>query len=72
MNLIAGEGTLSTQCARLHKIVVSPILATTPVDPEDLHVFSTSDLLEICKLSNDHIIDEEKALCSFICCYLMT
>ena len=71
-NLVAGEGTLITQHACLCKITDSPILATTPADPEDLHVFSTSDLLDLCKLLNDHMTNKEKVLPSFTGRCLMT
>ena len=66
MNLVAGEGTHSQQRrAALRALAATPLLSATPADPEDLSLHSASDLLEMRKLSNDHMTEEEKALPSF-------
>ena len=36
-----------------------------PADPDDLKPRSAAELLEMCKLQNDHMTEEEKALPSF-------
>ena len=65
MTLVAGEGTASSQRAQLRETAATPLLSATPPDPDDLQVRSAPDLLEMRKLSNDHMTEEEKALPSF-------
>ena len=63
--LVAGEGTHKSQRARLRSLAATPVLAATPADPDDLVPHSAPELLEMRKLANDHMTDEEKALPSF-------
>ena len=72
MNLVAGEGPSLAQRERLRAVAASPIVTATPADPDDLQDSSAADLLEMRKLSNDHMTDEEKALPSFTRRRLMT
>ena len=67
MNLVAGEGiSHQEQRAQIRALAATPLLdSTPPVDPDDLEHLSAPDLLEMRKLSNDHMTDEEKALPSF-------
>ena len=67
LNLVAGErgATLSkTDRDRIRRLA-SGTLAATPADPDDLISLDSSVLLEMRKLQNDHMTDEEKALKSF-------
>ena len=65
MTLVAGEGTPISQRSRLRQIANTPIVSATPADPDDLVSHSAADLLEMRKLSNDHMTEEERALPSF-------
>ncbi len=37
----------------------------TPADPDDLLIYTAAELLEVRRLQNEHMTDEEKALPSF-------
>ena len=68
MNLVAGEGhkiSAQEQRTRLREMAKTPVLAATPADPDDLRELSAEQLVEMRKLSNDHMTEEERALPSF-------
>ena len=66
MKLVAGEGmSISQRRAHLRSLAATPLLSASPADPDDLVPHSAADLLEMRKLSNDHMTEEEKALPSF-------
>ena len=65
MKLVAGEGTSDFQRAQLRDFANTPVVSATPSDPDDLKPHSASDLLEMRKLSNDHMTEEEKRLPAF-------
>ena len=65
LNLVAGEGTSISLRHQLRDVAATPLLAATPADPDDLIPHSAADLLEMRKLSNDHMTEEEKALPAF-------
>ena len=65
MPLVAGEGTPIQQRAALREAASRALPSGTPADPDDLTHHSAPDLLEMRKLSNDHMTEEEKALPSF-------
>jgi hypothetical protein len=65
MPLVAGEGTPIQQRAALREAASRALPSGTPADPDDFTHHSAPDLLEMRKLSNDHMTEEEKALPSF-------
>ena len=72
MPLVAGEGTPAQQRASLRALSSTPVLPATPPDPDDVVPLSAAELVDMRKLSNDHMTDEEKALPSFTRKRLMT
>ena len=75
LNLVAGEGPQISDSNSALEIknwrdLMRHVAATvstgaTPPDPDDLRTHSPEDLLEMRKLVNDHMTDEERALPSF-------
>ena len=66
MNLVAGEGiSIQQRQLRVRALAATPFLSATPADTDDLASRSAADLLEMRKLSNDHMTEEERALPSF-------
>ena len=72
MTLVAGEGTSALQRAEMRALAATPVLQATPPDPDDLISPSAPELLEMRKLANGHMTDEERALPSFTRRCLMT
>ena len=70
--LVAGEGTPQQQRQALRDLAACPPPSATPADSDDLLHHDAADLLEMRKLSNDHMTEEEKALPSFTRKRLMT
>ena len=67
-NLVAGEGTSISHVSlrkQLRELAATPVVTATPADPDDLVPHSAAELLEMRKLSNDHMTDEERALPAF-------
>jgi hypothetical protein len=65
MPLVAGEGTPAQRRAFLREVAATTLPSATPADPDDLIEHSPTELLEMRKLSNDHMTPEEKELKSF-------
>jgi len=67
LNLVAGEGTENSPLSRedLRRLASTPPLSYTPPDADDLESPEPDSLLEMRKLQNDYMTDEEKALKSF-------
>jgi hypothetical protein len=65
MPLVAGEGTPAQRRSFLREVAATALPSATPPDPDDLIDYSPPELLEMRKLSNDHMTPEEKALNSF-------
>ena len=65
MPLVAGEGTPAQQRAALRAHANAPVPSYTPADPDDTVLHSPDELLEMRKLSNDHMTPEERELKSF-------
>ena len=63
--LVAGEGNHIQQRAALRNIANTPLPSYTPSDPDDLVNHSADELLDMRKLSNDHMTPEERELKSF-------
>ena len=72
MPLVAGEGDPSSQRRALREAAATPLLSATPPDPDNLRSMSPAKLLEMHKLVNDHMTEEERALPSFTRKRLMT
>ena len=62
---VAGEGAPAKQRARLRELASTPDPGCTLPDPDDLEEHAPEELLEIRKLTNDHMTEEEKNLKSF-------
>ena len=67
MNLVAGEGHKNSQAHRhaIRGLASTPPLPCTPPEPEELQVPPAPTLLEMRKLQNDHMTEEERQLKSF-------
>ena len=63
--LVAGEGNAQQQRRLLRELAATPIVDAAPCDPDDLVNYSAAELLEMRKLSNDHMTPEERNLKSF-------
>ena len=57
--------SLPSQRIRLREIAATPLSAGTPADPDDLLPHDAATLLEMRKLANEHMTEEEKALPAF-------
>ena len=65
MNLVAGEGHFSQQRSALRELAATSFPSATPADPPDLVWHTAAEMLEMRKLTNDHMTPEERALPSF-------
>ncbi len=75
LNLVAGEGTPTFSASdlpswselrrRVRTVASTPSPGATPPDPDDLHRPTPSQLVEMRKLVNDHMTEEERQLPSF-------
>ena len=65
MTLVAGEGNHVQQRTAMRNHANTPLPSYTPPDPEDVIQHSAAELLEMRKLSNDHMTPEERELKSF-------
>ena len=65
MPLVAGEGNHTQQRSALRDLANIPLPSYTPADPDDMVQHSADELLEMRKLSNDHMTPEERELKSF-------
>ena len=72
MPLVAGEGDSVQQRRRLRELASTPIPSSTPPDPDDIEPLSWDELLDVRKMVNEHMTEEERQLPSFSRKNLMT
>ena len=68
LNLVAGEGTNFSTAARrkfVRDAASAPSPGYTPADPDDLETPPPPELLEMRRLQNEHMTEEERNLMSF-------
>ena len=65
INLLAGEGSHISQRARIRTAAQSVDHLCTPPDPDDVREYSPEEILEMRKMTNDHMTPEERELKSF-------
>ena len=69
MTLVTGKATPAQQCELMLDFTSCPLPSATPSNPDNLLHYDDDDLLEMCKLLNDHKTEEEeKILPSFAPC----